>query len=119
MGMRYVDDNRILMKAIKEGWRWEKSRLRFRKCWQLEELKEGITRGQKTAREMKKIMDSIFPNLTFEMETPEMFKDCHLPTLDFQCWKENERILYSFYQKEVSKKTLIESENLPLEKIRK
>ena len=52
-------------------------------------------------------MDSIFTmNLTFEMETPEMFQDGHLPTLDFQCWKENERILYSFYQKEVSKKTL-------------
>ena len=62
----------------------------------------------KTAREMKKIMDSIFKNLSFEMETPEMFTDGHLPTLDFECWKENEKILYSFYQKEVSKKTLID-----------
>ena len=48
-------------------------------------------------------MDSIFNNLTFEM-----FEDGHLPTLDFECWKENDRILYSFYQKEVSKKTMID-----------
>ena len=37
-----------------------------------------------------------------------MFDGGHLPTLDFECWKENERILYSFYQKEVSKKTMID-----------
>ena len=74
----------------------------------IDELREGLSREQKTAREMKKIMDSIFNNLTFEMETPEMFDGGHLPTLDFECWKENERILYSFYQKEVSKKTMID-----------
>ena len=106
--MRYVDNIWILMKAIKEGWRWENGRLKFKKCWQQEELREGISREKKTSREIKKIMDSIFNNLTFEMETPEMFTNGHLPTLDFECWKENERILYSFYQKEVSKKTLID-----------
>ena len=35
MRMRYVDDIQILMKPIKEGWRWENNKLRFRKCWQL------------------------------------------------------------------------------------
>ena len=82
--------------------------MRFRKCWQQEELQEGLSREMKTSREMKKIMNSIFNNLSFEMETPEMFDNGQLPTLDFKCWKENERILYSFYQKEVSKKTLID-----------
>ena len=38
MRMRYVDYIQILMKPIKEGWRWEKNKLRIRKCWQLEEL---------------------------------------------------------------------------------
>ena len=40
--MRYVDNIWILMKAIKEGWRWENGRLRFRKCWQQEELRERV-----------------------------------------------------------------------------
>ena len=35
MRMRYVDDIQILMKPIKEGWRWKNNKLRFRKCWQL------------------------------------------------------------------------------------
>ena len=43
MRMRYVDDIRILMNAIKEGWRWENNRMIFRKCWQLEELKEEMS----------------------------------------------------------------------------
>ena len=45
MGMRYMDDIRILMKAIKEGWRWENGRLKFKKCWQQEELREFIIEG--------------------------------------------------------------------------
>ena len=54
MGMRYMDDIRILMKAIKEGWRWENGRLKFKKCWQQEELREGISREKKTSRDNNK-----------------------------------------------------------------
>merc|ERR1712155_65326 len=60
----------------------------------------------KTAREMKKLMDSIFPMLKFEMETPSMFQES-LPTLDFSCYMEGSKVRYTFFQKSMAKKTLI------------
>ena len=104
---RYVDDLRIIMGAIKEGWRWEKGRMKFRKTWEIEELKKGMSRSEKTAIEMNKIMNDIFPELKFEMEYPEMFDTGRLPTLDFECFVEYGLIKYSFYQKPMAKKTLI------------
>ena len=62
----------------------------------------------RTADVMCNIMNSIFPAfLKFEMEHPEQFPDARLPTLDFQCWMEKNRIQYLFYQKGMAKKTLI------------
>ena len=57
----------------------------FRKCWKEEELKEGISREVKTPRVMLDIQNSVFPCLQFEMESPEMFSENKLPTLDFVC----------------------------------
>ena len=34
---------------------------------------ENVDPEDKTSKEMKKVMDSIFPMLKFEMETPTMF----------------------------------------------
>ena len=52
-------------------------------------------------------MESIFDNLKFEMEHEEMFPEKKLPTLDFKMWMEDNKIMYSFYQKEVANKAVI------------
>ena len=70
----------------------------------LEEM--NLDPEDKTAREMKKVMDSIFPMLKFEMETPTMFQGS-LPTLDFSCYMEGSKVRYTFFQKSMAKKTLI------------
>ena len=57
---------------------------------------------------MLDIQNSVFPCLQFEMESPQMFSDNKLPTLDFVCWVENNKIQYSFYQKPMAKKTVIQ-----------
>ena len=41
------------------------------------------------------------------METAEDFDSLTLPTLDFQCWVRDGRVLYKFFSKPMAKKTLI------------
>ena len=43
----------------------------------------------------------------FITETGEEFENGRLPTLDMEMWIENGRILYSFYEKPVAAKTVI------------
>ena len=104
---RYIDDVRIFLKSINRGWRYEEGRLKFRKTWELEEKRAGVSKEQKTAGVLNQIMDNIFPFLKFEMETPEQFPNGRLPTLDFQCWLEGDKVKYLFFQKEMAKKQVI------------
>ena len=105
---RYCDDLRLVMGSIREGWRWVDGRLMFRKCWEKEEREMSVSGEERTACEMKKLMDSIFSNLKFEMETPIMFENKRLPTLDFECWVSDNKVLYSFYEKPMARKTQIQ-----------
>ena len=104
ISFRYVDDLRIFMRNILPGWRWEEWRFQYKEEWRLEEV--DMDPEAKTSGEMKKVMDSIFPMLNFEMETPGMFRGS-LPTLDFSCYMEGHRVRYTFFQKPMAKKTLI------------
>ena len=111
----YVDDVRLVTSLLEKGVRWDNKEKKFvRKVgWQEEDEKENINEMQRTAREIRKAMNSIFMNIQFTMEIPEDFSDKRLPTLDFSCWVENvhetgdsqgencrrSKILYSFYEK--------------------
>ena len=106
--LQYMDDLRYIMASIKLGWRLSEGRLIFRKCWEKEERELGLSRESKTASVMLEIQNSIFPCLKFEMETPEMFTESKLPTLDFTCWTVGNKLMYSFFQKPVAKKKLIQ-----------
>ena len=57
------------------------------------------------------MMDSIYGNLKVEMEHAEQFEDRTLPTLDFRMWVQNNKILYSFYQKPVANKCVIHKDS--------
>ena len=107
VGFRYVDDIRKLLRAIKMGWRWEKGVMQYKKAWEREEEQENLTPTQKTARELKKIYESVHKELKFEMETCEDFEGKTLPTLDYQCWLEEGKLLYKFFMKPMAKKTVI------------
>ena len=107
VAFRYVDDIRKLLRAIKLGWRWEKGVMQYKKAWEREEEQENLTPTQKTARELKKVYESVHKELKFEMETCEDFDSRTLPTLDYQCWLEGGKLLYKFFTKPMAKKTII------------
>ena len=58
---------------------------------------ENVDPEDKTSKEMKKVMDSIFPMLKLEMETPTMFQGT-LPTLDFSCYMKGNQVCYTFFR---------------------
>ena len=106
---RYLDDWRGIMKALKAGWRWDRDQLRFRQAWREEDSKlSGVVR---TSRELNKMMDSIYGNLKVEMEHAEQFEDRTLPTLDFRMFVQDNKVLYSFYQKPVANKCVIHKDS--------
>ena len=107
VAFRYVDDIRKLLNAIKLGWRWTDGVMEYKKAWEEEERNENLTPIKKTARELKKMYESVHKELKFEMETCEDFESRTLPTLDYQCWMEEGKLLYRFYMKKMAKKTLI------------
>lgn len=111
----YVDDLRLFLYGLNNGWRWKEGQFQYSLVWEEEDRESGLTSEQLTAREMRKVMDSIYPELKFEMETPSMF-DGKLPTLDFSCWLEGHQVLYSFYQKPMARKTVINKSSALSEK---
>ena len=119
----YVDDVRFLTSVLERGVRWDHQERKYvkRDDWQEEDRIENLSDEQRTARELKKAMNSIFPNIQFTTEIPEDFPDRRLPTLDCSCWLEDNskvsggddwqegdspwrrpRIMYSFFEKEMN-----------------
>ena len=90
----------------------------YKRAWEQEEAAAGLTPTQKTATELKKIYESVYTELKFEMETAEDFESQTLPTLDFQCWMESGKLLYKFFRKPMSKQTLIMKESALSENIK-
>ena len=104
------------MRGINHGWRWENNKLVFRKGWEEEDIKAGLSTEAVTTRAMMMMMNSIYSNLKFEMETESMFSNGRLPTLDFTCWVVNNKVLYSFFQKPMARKTVINRQSALSEK---
>ena len=90
MAVAYVDDIRVLTSLLKDGMRWATKEKKFlwRADWQEEDKAEDISDEQRTARELRKSMNSIFSNIQFTAEIPEDFPNGRLPTLDCEIWLE-------------------------------
>ena len=115
ISFRFVDDLRIFLYGLNHGWRWHEGKFQFNLDWEEEDKESGLSSEQLTSREMRKVMDSIYPELKFEMEIPSMF-DGKLPTLDFQVWVEGNQVSYSFYQKPMARKSVIHKSSALSEK---
>ena len=118
----YVDDYRSLLTALMPGLRWEPSskRLEYRDEWRDEDLRSGMSTTWRTATVLKEVMESINPDLKFEMELEEDFPDQKLPTLD-TVWLERSpdsdqppQFTFSFYEKIMnSRYVLLEKSAMP------
>ena len=105
---RYVDDIRTLLRALKMGCRWTGSCLEYRDEWKYEDEARNISPTQKTSEVLHSIMNSLYTNLNFTMETGDDFDGGKLPTLDMQLWMEGGKVMYKFYEKPMAAKTVIQ-----------
>ena len=111
-----MDDTRVFLRALALGWRWDRGQIRFRSRWEQEDGE--LSAVERTSRALHGIMESIFPHLKFEMEHEEMFPGNMLPTLDFKMWVEDNKVQYSFYQKEVANKAVINKKSALSENVK-
>ena len=106
-GARYMDDIRVWLHAIRLGWRIIDGELMFRREWLEEERKENMTPLQKTTVILEEVMNGICGWLNLTMETEDMFGGT-LPTLDLQIWiRDDNKILYKYYEKAMIPITVI------------
>ena len=95
---RYVDDGRLILYPIRNGWRWHRGGLWFRKDWEDED--QVLSCIERTKRAVYGAMQGLTQCLSFTVETQEDFEDNWLPTLDIKVKVlENNQIAYSFFSK--------------------
>ena len=104
---RYVDDVRMVLRAVKLGWRWDGKRMIYKEEWKNEEHDQGLTKTRKTAMVLETMMNSILSGMTFTVETHEDFDDQKLPTLDTKLWMEGGKIKYEYFEKSMNNKLVI------------
>ena len=99
--MRYMDDGRAFLAAIKAGWRWSDGDLRYCKRWEIED--ENLSPTERTRRVLHGTMMDLEHSLKFTMETGEDFSSGWLATLDtdLKVTEEN-RVDYKCYEKPMS-----------------
>ena len=95
-----MDDLRIYMFPIREGWRWIDRELCWTEEWEVEDLNGGKSDLERTCEIVRQSLNKIYPFLNFTIESASDFSDKRLPTLDFKIWvSEGNVILYTFFEK--------------------
>ena len=110
LAMRYMDDGRAILYAIKAGWRWAEGELKFCRRWELED--QELTPTERTRRVLHGTMMGIEDFLNFTMETGEDFSSGWLATLDTDLrMGDNNQVLYNFYEKPMSSNMCINKDS--------
>ena len=105
---RYMDDLRIFMFPIKEGWRWVERELCWTKEWEREDQMSGKSDLERTCELVRQSLNKIYPFLNFTIESALDFEDQRLPTLDFKLWvSEGNQIMYTFFEKPTSSNQML------------
>ena len=95
---RYVDDGRLILHAVRAGWRWYRGGLWYRTEWESEDV--CLSDIERTKRVIQGAMQGLTDCLTFTVETEEDFPDGWLPTLDMKLRvDEANQIEYNFFEK--------------------
>ena len=123
----YVDDVNLLVKALEMGWRWTGQKLEWKEEWRNEDLESNMMSDVRTMKELRKMSDSILDFVQFEEVSASQCPGGKVPMLDFQLWKEEQKvkvegkgeilktsIKFEFYEKKVACNTVImESSAMP------
>ena len=95
--MRYMDDGRILLQALKRGWRWRLDRLEYCKKWELEDMSRSLL--DITVEAIRESMRGVTSYLSYTYETGEDFPEGWLPTLDTMRVGPDNVVQYKYYEK--------------------
>jgi hypothetical protein len=117
-GVRYMDDIRILLYALRAGWRWWEGSLCYCEVWRLEDESTGTSSTIRTARILVDIMNSMMSFLNFTMEVGDDFEDGKLPTLDLKIWVQAGVVDYEFYEKPMSGNTVVHAKTALSEQVK-
>ena len=100
-GMRYMDDVRLVLDAIHEGWRWTEEGLYYSEGWKIEDEASLESPTQRTGRILKDIMNYVMAFLNLTIEIGDDFEDKKLPTLDLKIWVQpsGRLVFYEHYEK--------------------
>ena len=98
-----MDDVRLVLDALHEGWRWEEGGLYYSDGWKTEDEASGESATQRTGRILKDIMNDIMGFLNLTVEIGDDFEDMKLSTLDLKMWVQpsGKLILYEHYEKPI------------------
>lgn len=110
MYKRYVDDTNIIMKAIGQNVVWDEESLQLRSTNAT--LEEEEPADLRSAKEIKKMANSIADFIQWEEAVPSNSPGGRLPILDLQCWHSNTSgnsttIYYTFYRKPMANRQLM------------
>ena len=108
-GMRYMDDVRLVLDALHEGWRYMDGGLYFSEGWRMEDLATEESGTQRTARILKDMMNDIMKFLNLTVEICDDFGDYKLPTLDLEIWiQAGKQIIYEYFEKPMNTNLVLE-----------
>ena len=105
----YMDDIRAFLKALRMGWRWVDGYLCFKKTWEEEDKKSGLSASRRTTLVLVAMMNDVFPFMNFTVELGEDFVNGKLPSLDINIWVEGMTILYEFFEKTMASNLMVEA----------
>ena len=117
-GVRYMDDIRIFLYALRAGWRWWEGSLCYCEVWRLEDESTGTSSTIRTARILVEIMNSMMSFLNFTVEVGDDFEDGKLPTLDLKIWVQAGVVEYEFYEKPMSGNTVVHAKTALSEQVK-
>ena len=112
MYKRYVDDTNIIIKTLNPGQRWDKVAQQIKVYPDKVEEDQDTENDVRTAREIRKMADSIDTSIQWEEAVPSKSPGGKLPILDLQCWSEqteegSTKIYYAFYRKPMANRLLM------------
>ena len=113
-----MDDVRIVLMAIRHGWRWLEGGLYYHKDWEVDDLKAGKSLEEVTHSVILNSMNETLSFLKFTKEVPEDFEDKKLPTLDLRIWLSDGRLWYQFFDKSMSNNILIQEKSALSESVK-
>ena len=103
MYFRYIDDLRIFLHPISEGWTWGDT------GWEYTGRSDGRSAIERTKQEIAKSLNDVTDFIQFTTEGEEDFVDLFLPTLDFQTQvQESGKILFKFFSKPMANNITIQ-----------